>query len=357
MSLRDKRDALVVNMVDGAEALDKFFQQLRIDRTAEPISLAERLSAKYQLNPNQQDYFAWIAGRAEKAKAIVGHLESQFGVDGNGYFIDSKGLQRFVDKKIKPFSHPVARSYNFAIGFSGDQWRYLKTRLGFASTPKLFINGGDRMFDDLLSLPLEKVIGRAKKGISTDFRVLTFYQPSKKLIERWIREKKLTHRKQHGEEYKFLASAFGENFEALAKEEFEETEEHELRHVIQNILTPRGNYFSETPAFLFPHHKSLKGLTQDYNNLKKRFDATREKFEEMEGQPMPRVIQECNRQVVACQEAELVRVKKDFDSIRDNLKLIPPEKLRATAYLFSTLLDKKVPRRIELVADLYQGIL
>lgn len=103
----NKRDYLVGKLVDGATALNEFFEQVQEDSSLNPADVARDLASKHDLTDQQQKKMGIIASRVTKAKEVVDYLKEKFGVDEDGYIADQNGFQQYMRNEFQPGSDCV----------------------------------------------------------------------------------------------------------------------------------------------------------------------------------------------------------------------------------------------------------
>lgn len=347
-----KIDFIVGKMIDGARALNTFFNTLSTTREAQPREVARELTSAHGLTLNQQRYLNHIVERTERAKGIVQYLEGRFGVDSQGRFQDAKGLQSFLDKTRKGFPNPEAQSHNIAIGLSGDKWSYPKNG-GFVKVPQMSING-NTVYDQL-SLPLDETLKRAEAGKPIQIGMMVFYQPNVKLIEKRLKQKKWVHPSQQDKEALALGNLFGWNYPQLAKEIYESTKTHELRHVFDAISEFGPRRYLETQAYLSvssPNHRYFRGLERDYLAEKEFLEKGKKIFEgQIADTGNPEVIREINRGFLSKREEELRNLRPEAVAVAEILRGIDKKEYHTISYIFSTNHPANVPHYLELARD------
>jgi len=92
----NKRDYLVGKLVDGATALNEFFEQITKDSSLNPADVGRALASKYELTDQQQKNLEVITSRVITAKGIVDYLKEKFGVDENGVTTESHELHQYM---------------------------------------------------------------------------------------------------------------------------------------------------------------------------------------------------------------------------------------------------------------------
>jgi hypothetical protein len=351
-----KKEYLLRKMIDGAKALNDYFEIMRENKSASAISVAEEMKHRYKLTPNQQKYLDRVANRTAKAKAIVSYLESRFGVNADGTFEDAEGLHELLFYGEKP-RKLEARSYNIGIGFTEGYWKQKGTH-GY----KHEVVNGNNCLEDLT----DETISLLKKGNENDCGNLAFRIPSDKVM------KKKTEKASEGrtKDERLLATIFG-GVASFEPEEFkQQVIDHELKHVIDNIIGHSYfDFFIETPAHLYSGIEISMGIERDFVEAIKReeewTELARYRVEKYRKMNVPKVIIESSEEILEKRERRTKEIKetliRDYPTqmktfhefLRMSLSGECPqswmneENRRIKSYLFATMPRNKLFRRTE----------
>lgn len=355
-----KRNYLAGKMLDGARALDDFFEALVTRRDANPEELHHTLADQYDLTPNQRAFFGKVATRTSKAQGIVRYLENRFGVNDYGEFVDASGLYSLVHKKKRPLKNIGAKTYNIGIGFVRDRWPH-------GDAAGLFINSGDgRIFSD----SLKRVLRRLENDRYPVCKNLTFEIQDLNHIKKRV-PKKGRAKDAEGKLLSFLFSP-----EVIASIEQGSTANHELRHMIDAILMPsvwkyafgeytatlyeEGRRIGKEPSrqdwrmFPYGHSDPFMGLSSDFERLS---SYTKELIE-IYASNLKRfpVGYSDNEKLIDLKTAYLKRLETEYPRLVSLTKRIPKEEYAAFSYLVSTTPHYpvgKVSHRLGLALEAY----
>jgi hypothetical protein len=265
-----RREYLAGKMLDGARALDDFFEELVTRRNANPEELHRTLADQYNLTHNQRAFFEKVATRASRAQGIVRYLENRFGVNDDGEFIDASGLYSLVHRTKKPLKNIRAETYSIGIGFFKNRWLH-RSAIGFHKHAT--------MNWDQLSVPLEQTLARLEGNKCTECESLTFKMPDFDYFHNIVQRQRRATNTQEGDLLSPLATI-------SASMNQQKIETHEFRHVIDQILglSLLNVEYSEYAATLYEDGKTspeinvfasfqydpIRGLKDDFKNFSNR---------------------------------------------------------------------------------------
>jgi hypothetical protein len=337
--LSEKREYLAGKLVDGARALNEFFDVLSTNREASPRDLASDLSSKYSLTSNQKEYLEKVTERAERAQGIVRYLEDRFGIDENGAFQDVEGLHslllkgRYVPKKL------AAQSCNIGIGFEKNRWTH-RNSAGFVKGATGF---------NQLGVPLEKTLSRLEERKPTNVLEVAFYLPSKDCIQKKLETGKW---KIAGlsEVDKTLCKIFG--LPTPAENVFRRIKDHELRHVFDRVVGDQSFVYNETPTHLYEGVTMNSGIRRDKKAIEDRLKEIYSRIEHAREIGMPEfvVMSQSTKRSINDKKRMLSNIS-EVEAICKDAQNLTLEDRRVLSYFFSTTPWEKVPDRLRAMLD------
>ncbi|MDD5741586.1 MAG: hypothetical protein PHH54_06400 [Candidatus Nanoarchaeia archaeon] len=324
-----KQEYLANRMIDGARALSELFNWLKTNRAPLTDNLVEEITKSCEITKNQANYLHKTVERAKRAQGIIKYLENRFGVNENLDFQDSEGLYRLLFRNKSCPKKIQAKSHNIGIGLTRQNWRY-KNSVGRA---------GIGFWYDQLNSPLDKTIQRLEAEKMTNVGDLCFTLPSKDYFVKAVEKR----RSELNEQGKILLAIFGPSVEQEAERWYGETEKHELRHVIDEILPSHGKRYIETQADLISEG-NFRGLNRDINAIKERIEKNIKKnlenfeyFEKSWQAEELKFMVEKEREFYDASLKRKENLDKGVEILKELVKKFPKQDYEILSYAFSTL--------------------
>ncbi|MBI2579089.1 MAG: hypothetical protein HYW26_05235 [Candidatus Aenigmarchaeota archaeon] len=344
----ERKDYLVGKLLDGNRVLYEFFEVVISRKSTDPFQVAENLIRHYNLTPNQQKYLRRIADRTQRAKRVISYLEKRFGINREGYFDNPEEVYRFMHSGKEP-PKPVlnAKPYSIAVGFEHVEWVY-QNILGYAGRGSVDIDSLDSDEN------LRRTFKRAIKGDDRSFEMLSFS----------YRTPEQRHRILEQEFLDYLGTDESADVKAL-KHGVRRTVLHEIRHVINRIISPENYYSEEISARLYERGGDLlsvyTGFDQEIEKAKKMAEKLINEHEMRlkrlieQGAP-PIIVERSNKRLPELRE----RGKKDVEDITSwedlTRQILGSLRWNSTyrrelSYFFTTTPQEKTRHRLELIRD------
>lgn len=289
-----KRDYLVGKLIDGAKAVEDFFDKVQENDSLDPTYVAEGLASRYHLTENQSKTLRGIASRTRIVKEIVSNVKKNYGLTRRGMIRDKKGLYEAVYGEAPPDDSFSARPLSFSIKFYMPQEYFGEKVLGYAG------NGNE-------SLELSELCFRVN------------YKRSEQLKKE------------------------GENVI---------TEEHEIKHIIDGIIG-MNKFVNELSADLFAGEYGIElSTSRDMARLENQNDGILAEYKKMEAEEpehLP-VYLECVQPIIDINNRNI--------KLLDDINIGDIEQIRrkgvdgkTTSYMVSTTELNKLKKRLEIVDD------
>lgn len=334
-------------ILNQAGAVYHLFEDLRADKNANVDILKAKYAEESKLTKNQERYFSIMGERAKKVKGIINYLEQRFGVDEKGYFLDHEGLHRLLNSKRKIKVNYRAKSYNIGIGFEKDVWMHAN-KAGFV----------EGSFFNQLAVPLEQTIERLEKGRRTNCLDFAFYHPSLSACGKRFQDGRWG---SPSPVERLMVAIFGENH--LAEKGYNVIINHEMRHIIDNVISAGYTRYVETPAYMYSDF-SLMGIDKDYKKVHKTIAQilsnsknTLERLKQLNG---PSILIKKSEELVEKHEQELADLKgemfpvaKTLSEIFKNKYIKKKENIKMFSYVFSTNKSEDMFKVLNVLKDYY----
>jgi len=255
MNYAEKRHHLTGKIIEGAKALNELF-----DRSCSPFFFAfhspkrycKHLSEKYGLTRNQQEYLKIVGHRLWHAHEIVKLAKRSFGVSRGEKIKDADGLFRAVYPDINPDSALVyAKGEPFWLVF------YLKEKHFSPKTAGTVEGTGfDQTLEShILDLAVPETIDKKYRLICSK---INNSHPYNSAIDEYTQDVKKR--------------------DLLEKILLEDTENHELKHIIDKIASMQKYiYNSEMSAYMFENGDIRTGLEIDIKMAGERAESFNKK--------------------------------------------------------------------------------
>lgn len=321
------KEKLSEKMMNGAKALYDIFEYSRQSRELLTDEKTDELVKNYELTQNQKVFLNNTLQRTKRAQGIVRYLENRFGVDEQLNFKDSKGLHEllFIGKEVPEGLE--AKSYNIAIGLTKEKWNH-RNIVGTASLGFL---------TDQLASPLEKTIEKLDKNKKTNVADLVFMLPNLDYFEKTMYDDIKNLRANS----KAFCMLFNNSLKEYIKENRDTVINHEIRHIIDHILTFEKRDFNETPAYLYSENSSY-GLNLDLEyvakRLNKNYQLSNKRYKmHKKSKDYSKKENDSLKRYVNYTLSEINDFNKSRNRIKSVVEVIPTQDYAHLSYVFSTI--------------------
>jgi len=326
-------DLPVEGVLTYGRVLDRYFTGLTTQRDLEPMMHGLQVIKEEGLGREFHKEYQQVVLRTHRARKIIEWYEKKYGMDEEGMILDPINLHRQIFRKN--LTSVRARSYNLSIGFK-KQWRY-KRFLGYVN---------HAIYDDLDKdwSWIEKNLERGKNMSSHG---LVFFVKNKlvhrNFLKTFIERERLGKVPQKGNIEDMV-------FELNSPEEFQSasTVDHELRHVIDNIIGTKGKdellKIVEIQAEL-NCRKGIRGVGRDLRDLNDSIDRSIKRKEEIIENA--KKINHCyfnenfkKQEKVIEREIERLKRRREeigqvYSEFNESIQNIPRDHWRTLSYVFS----------------------
>ena len=321
----------VKDIITYGGVLDRYFSGLSTDRSLDPMHYGLQIIKEEGLPRDFRTDYQQMVLRTSRARNIMKFYEEKFGIYENGVFVDSVGLHKEIfRRKLKSAR---ARSYGISIGFK-KIWRD-KGSLGFVKLQR---------YDDL-DRDWSWIRKNLERGKTMSSHGLVFFV-KKELMPYWLLGVQMESRREDPK-LDNLARFRMSTMDFEEKREIE-TVDHELRHVIENIMGTKeygGLNLEEIKASLVTS-AGINGVKRDSENLIGTKDRLIEEMTETiktlklntsSGRRNPIFTKIYERAIRRKKELEEQRstIEETYSEFEEHIGNIPEEHWRSLSYVFS----------------------
>jgi len=332
--INEKKQELVGKLVDGATALNEFFDTILVEGYSNPMKLARKLGDQYDLNSNQRRRFNHIARKMRKVRKITKYLQKKYGANRIGAVqgkANRERLYRELNREEYEGEDFSANIGDFSIMFD------LPDNHFDTENHQLAKAGSYCLYDERL----DEAVRCINQGRDLPEEMMGLvYKVSQGLDEQ--------ARSRSPEENLLLLFTEGEIDPSMARV-------HEMKHVIDNITAEDNGYVKELSAHLYSECIPKKSFFERAARLDalprlERAEKRKKRFEEAETMPGKRVF-------VKYEQARVDQATKIYEDVRDKCYDIVKDiydlglGTRELSFVVSGTDPYKLRHRLELIRD------
>ncbi|MBL7052085.1 MAG: hypothetical protein ISS01_03255 [Nanoarchaeota archaeon] len=333
----------VEEVLTYGRVLDRYYSGLCTDRSLDPMHYGLKVMQEEGLERKFLKSYQQMILRTSRAKNIMEFYEDKFGINEEGKIVDSRGLhKRIFHKDLKTAR---ARSYGISIGFNR-LWRE-KDSLGYVTF---------QSYDDL-DQDWNWIRANLERGKNMSSHGLVFFV-KKDTIHPWL----LNTYQESRRDISKLEGLGRMRMELSSPEEIREmsTVDHELRHVIENIMGTKINStifkLEEIKASLVTN-KGINGVRRDCNDLNNIIDTNISENEnaieslgKLDGPVYDNLRKHAHKKLMESREQKK-QIEGKYERFEEHIRDIPEEHWRTLSYVVSITPDIMLLEQLERIGD------
>ena len=308
-----KRHQLIEKLVNGATVLSTFFDAIQYHNIDNPVEFAENLAQEYGLSENQRKLLRKTAERATKARKIVSEINDKYKPGEKGNLEGRARFYKEVFGENPPSESYGVRSFNFVFGVYLPRSYFKADEEGHGGNSSVSI-------DDTLDYNIKAVTTCQK---TKDLDVLCF---------------KVNH-----QDTSFAMEYSGKPGETSV-------ERHELKHIIDKLISGRLQNTDELSADLFSGLLTRQSLRmQSATQLEPQIKMLKERYKRYKERKIPQgILKDLEKSIQEKEEISREMKNQKIPSLIADLQTEGMEP-RVLSYIATTTPIRKLRRRLESV--------